>query len=219
VKNGYIKTVPYFPKIKVENERLAFFSKEEEEQILSFLKKTGENYFYDFFCWQVDTGCRPSEARCIKAEHIREDKELGHVVDLFKTKNKKQRTIPLTRRAITSFKNQQKREFLWDYWTKERIRTVWDKVKNHLGKKGDKNFVFYLTRHTCGSRIVQATGSIYLVKSMLGHSTIGQSTRYGQLAPHNLRQALCALDGELEVAHLPSFDNSAVIKKEETRIA
>ncbi len=200
VENGYLEKRPNFPKIKVKNERLVFFSKEEEQDILAFLEETGEDYFYDFFCWQMDTGCRPSEARWVEPRHVRTDEQLGYVVDLFKTKNGEQRTVPLTRRALAAFKNHQQKDYLWGYWTKERIRTVWDKVREHLGRTNDKNFVFYLTRHTCGSRIVQATGSIYLVKQMLGHKTLDQSMRYGQLAPHNLRQALCALDGGLEVS-------------------
>ena len=197
VKREYLTARPPFPKITVKNERMVFFSRQEEQEILNFLKETGEHYFYDFFCWQMDTGCRPSESRCVKHEHIRIDDQFGFVVDLFKTKNGEPRTVPLTKRAKAAFKNHRNKEYIWGYWTKERIRSVWDKVRAHLGKTGDKNFVFYLTRHTCGSRIVQATGSIYLVKDMLGHKTLEQSMRYAKLSPNNLRQAVKALDNNL----------------------
>ena len=185
---------PKFPKISVENERLVFFSKEEEIEILSFLEQTGEDYFADFFKWQIDTGCRPIESRHIQPHHIRQDPQLGYVVDLFHTKNGDQRTVPLTRRALVAYKNNANREYLWKYWTKERIRAIWDKVREYMGRSSDKNFVFYLTRHTCASRIIQATGSIYLVKAMLGHKDLKQSMRYATLAPHNLRQAVYVLD-------------------------
>jgi len=192
---------PRFPKskfLKTKNQRLIFFSKDEEMEILSYLEEQGEDYFSDFFSWQVDTGCRPIESRFIKPHHIRKDEHLGYVVDLFHTKNGEQRTVPLTRRALLAYKNNQHREYLWKYWTKERIRSMWDKVRSHMNRSTDKDFVFYLTRHTCASRIIQATGSIPLVQSMLGHKTLEQSMRYAKLAPHNLRQALCALDNALE---------------------
>ena len=167
-------------------------------EILNYIEETGEDYFTDFFTWQVDTGCRPIESRHIQPHHIRQDEQLGYVVDLFHTKNGDQRTVPLTRRALVAYKNNANREYLWKYWTKERIRAIWDKVREHMGRSSDKNFVFYLTRHTCASRIIQATGSIPLVKQMLGHKSLEQSMRYAKLAPHNLRQALCALEQVLE---------------------
>ena len=226
LKAGYIQSKPTFPKIKVDNERYVFFSREEEAEILEFLEASGEDYFYDFFCWQMDTGCRPGESRSIRPEHVRTDDNLGLVVDLYaeNTKSKVNRTIPLTRRAIVSYKNQAHRDKLWDYWTKERIRTVWDKVRKHMGRTRDKDFVFYLTRHTCGSRIVEATGSIYLVKEMLGHKSLEQSMRYAKLSPSNLRQALCALDRSLElsdktVTNVSQFRDNLKSKKENNKIA
>lgn len=224
VERGYLDKKPTFPKIKVKNERLVFFSKEEEIEILSYLEEQGEDYFTDFFSWQVDTGCRPIESRHIKPHHIRRDEQLGYVVDLFHTKNGDQRTVPLTRRALLAYKSNAHREYLWADWTKERIRAVWDKVREHMGRTTDKNFVFYLTRHTCASRIIQATGSIPLVQQMLGHKSLEQSMRYAKLAPHNLRQALCALDNALElpdkkVTNLSEYADNSVNKKEGEKLA
>jgi integrase len=206
VKREYINRRPSFPTIPVDNERLVFFSKEEEEKIILYLKSECQDYFCDLFCWQLDTGCRPSEALCIKSEHVRRDSSLGYVVDLVSTKNKKQRTVPLTKRAVERFERNKHREYLWSYWTKQRIRSVWEGVRKHMGKENDRNFVFYLTRHTCGSRIVQATGSIYLVKDMLGHKTLSQSMRYAKLSPSNLKRAVCALDGELGVLEVTEYN-------------
>ena len=94
----------------------------------------------------------------------------------------------------------------------------------HMVRSSDKNFVFYLTRHTCASRIIQATGSIPLVQQMLGHKTIDQSLRYAKLAPHNLRQALCALDNALElpdknVTNMSEYTDNSVNKKEGEKTA
>lgn len=225
IDNEYLDERPKFPKVKVSNGRVGYFSRQDEIDILNFLEESGENYFYDFFCWQMDTGCRPSESRAIhRKQIINDDPVLGHVVELYETKNDEPRVVPLTRRALASFKNHEDKEHPWQYWTKERIRTVWDKVRAALGKTGDRQFVFYLTRHTCGSRIVQATGSIYLVKDMLGHKTLEQSMRYGKLAPHNLRQALCALDrglesGDRKVTHMSSFGDIDTNEKKGGKIA
>lgn len=181
---------------KVNNERNVYFSEDEEADILDYLEEIGEDYFADFFMWQIDTGMRPSEARRISADQVRHDDYLGYVVELKagETKNTEPRKIPLTRRAYIAFRNHHEKGKMWEHWSKERIRTVWDKVKKALGKEKDRDFIFYLCRHTCGSRLVQRTGNIALTKKWLGHKRIEQTLRYAHLNDHSLLSGLKVLE-------------------------
>jgi integrase len=192
---GWIPKKPLMPELdKVNNQREAFFSDEEEADILEYLEEIGEDYFADFFMWQIDTGMRPSEARRVHSSQIYSDQQLGYVVDLKETKNNEPRKIPLTRRAYIAFRNHHKKGNMWEHWTKERIRTVWDKVKRSLGREKDRDFIFYLCRHTCGSRLVQRTGNIALTKKWLGHKRIEQTLRYAHLNSNSLLSGLKALE-------------------------
>lgn len=74
-----------------------------------------------------------------------------------------------------------------------------------MGRKGDKDFIFYLCRHTCGSRLVQRTGNIYLVKEWLGHKRIEQTLRYSKLSPRCLLSGLNALDKDETIEHISSY--------------
>lgn len=206
VECKWLQSKPSIPQIDLDNERNAFFSEEDEASILKHLEEMGEFYFRDFFIWQIDTGMRPSEARHIKPSQIRsDDPVLGYVVDIKKTKNRDKRTVPLTRRAYNCYHNHAHNEYLWGHWTKDKIRLVWDRLRKVMGRKGDKDFIFYLCRHTCGSRLVQRTGNIYLVKDWLGHKRIEQTLRYSKLSPRCLLSGLNALDKDETIEHISSY--------------
>lgn len=192
---GWIPEKPEMPKVDVpDNTRNTFFSAEEEEDILEYLEEIGEDYFADFFMWQIDTGMRPSEARHVSSSQVKADPQLGYIVKLEKTKNNVKRDIPLTRRAYIAFRNHHDKGQMWEHWTKERIRTVWDKVRKALGRERDRDFIFYLCRHTCGSRLVQRTGNIALTQKWLGHKRIEQTLRYAHLNSDSLLSGLKALE-------------------------
>ena len=178
----WIEEKPAIPEVKLgDNKRNAFFSEQDESDILDCLEHLGEDYFSDFFKWQIDTGMRPSEARAIYCGQVQSDPILGYVVNLLETKNSKHRTVPLTKRAYEAFLKHKDKGRVWGYWTKERVRAVWNKVRAYLGRKGDKDFIFYVCRHTCGSRLVQRTGNIKLAQEWLGHKNIEQTMRYAYL--------------------------------------
>tara|TARA_R100001463_G_scaffold27006_1_gene62894 strand:- start:79 stop:1179 length:1101 start_codon:yes stop_codon:yes gene_type:complete len=213
---------PFFPRIPVNNERMVYFSDEEEVEILTYLEENGMDYFYDFFVWQIDTGMRPIEARYLHRRNIKKDPVLGLCAHLQKTKNGEKRTIPLTRRAMCAVhKHSEANDYPWAHWNKDRIRRAWDKVREALGRHGDKDFIFYVCRHTCGSRLIQRTNNILLTKDWLGHKDISQTLRYARLSPQSFISGLNALEypstgGDNKVTNLSTFtDNLNSLGQEE----
>jgi integrase len=74
------------------------------------------------------------------------------------------------------------------------MRNVWDRVRVNLGFALDKDFVPYICRHTCASRLVQRGVPITVVKEWMGHKSITMTMRYAHLAPTNLKVAATALE-------------------------
>ena len=191
---GHITNRPVITRQKIgNNARLRFFSHEEEYEILDALTADGRDAFAEFFRWSMDTGMRPIEARHIPTKAVRYDDELGWLVDLRRTKNSYPRTIPLTDRAYNAFVAlSEDSEYPFARFTEANIRSNWKFVREAVGDT-DPEFVFYLTRHTCASRLVQRKVDLYTVKEFMGHKTYEMTMRYAKLSPRNMIDAKEAL--------------------------
>lgn len=193
VDRGYLIKKPKIERKKVSNQRLRFLSEEEEYDILDALRADGRDDFAYFIEWSVDTGLRPIESRNLPISSLREDPDLGHIVDLRKTKNAYPRTIPLSRRAHEALLYLGEDFMPFSRFTESYIRKNWQFVREALNEK-DPEFVFYLTRHTCASRMVQRNIPLYVVKEWMGHRTYEMTLRYAKLSPKNFLDAKLALE-------------------------
>jgi len=192
---GYLKVKPKIERPKVSNNaRLRFLSEDEEATILETIQ-TEE--FSDFFVWSIDTGLRPSESRNLHQRNIRKDDALGWVVDVKIVKDVAgttlPRTLPLTDRAVEAFNRLNDQVYPFARFTKAEIRKQWDWVRGML-ENTEKEFVFYLTRHTCASRLVQRGVDITIVQKWMGHKNIQTTMIYAKLIPENLLDARKALN-------------------------
>ena len=192
---GYIKVKPKIERPKVSNNaRLRFLSEDEEATIIETLNGSD---FTDFFVWSIDTGLRPSESRNLHQRNIRKDDALGLVVDVKIVKDVAgttlPRTLPLTDRAVEAFNRLNDQVYPFARFTKAEIRKQWDWVRGMLGNT-EKEFVFYLTRHTCASRLVQRGVDITIVQKWMGHKNIQTTMIYAKLIPANLLDARKALN-------------------------
>ena len=139
---------------------------------------------------------RPIEARSLPQTAVRFDRGLGcYIVDLRRTKNGVPRTVPLTARAHKAWQalSVEDEHFPLSRFTEGVIRSNWKYVRDALNET-DPEFVFYLTRHTCASRLVQKDVQLYVVKEWLGHKTFEMTMRYAKLSPRNMLDAKTALE-------------------------
>ena len=205
---GYIKVKPKIERPTIgNNARLRFFNIEEEQLVIDLLTEHGRKSFRNFFIFLLDTGIRPSEARGIHSRDIRKDDQLGWVVDVKMVKDTAgttlPRTLPLTERAYTAYqKLNDGSVYPFAKFTKQEIRKNWDWVRGASGHthEADKDFVFYLTRHTCASRMVQRGINLAVVQKWMGHKTIQTTLIYAKLIPTNLLDARDALNSIKQTA-------------------
>ena len=191
---NYITNRPKITRKKVgNNARLRFLTEEEEADILDVLDADGRTEFAEFVRWSIDTGMRPIEARHLPQTAVRFDKNMNkYIVDMRRTKNGYPRTIPLTDRAHRAFLALCDETFPFARFTESNIRSNWKFVREALNET-DPEFVFYLTRHTCASRLVQRNVELYTVKEWMGHKTYEMTMRYAKLSPRNMLDAVEAL--------------------------
>ncbi|MFC0693132.1 site-specific integrase [Paraburkholderia humisilvae] len=125
-------------------------------------------------------------------------------MELEKTKNGKPRAIPLNDEAISALVDQ--REWVRRYAPRSRwvfavasgarLTTIQKGFQSACLRAGIDNFRVHDLRHTFASWLVMAGVSLYVVKDLLGHSSIVVTERYAHLAPHVGRSAVQLLLAE-----------------------
>jgi integrase len=186
---GSINNTLVIRKLKhANNARMRFFS----EEMLKEIESVCNPSFRDFFVWSVETGMRPSESRGIHRSDTREMQGIGWIADLRKTKNGDQRSIPLTNKAQGALKNHSLVAYPWSEFDEQTIRKEWDVVRQALGLGAD--WVFYLCRHTCATRLISKGVNIKVVQNWMGHKDINMTLRYAKLVPSDLAMARNALE-------------------------
>ncbi|MGH8777744.1 tyrosine-type recombinase/integrase [Paraburkholderia sp.] len=145
----------------------------------------------------LHTGCRKNEL--LKLEWSRVDFERrALVLGAEHTKNRRRRVVPLNDEAIAVLRAQ--REWVERYalgarWvfavaSGSRLTTVQNGFRAACGRAGIADFRVHDLRHTFASWLVMSGVSLYVVKDLLGHSSITVTERYAHLAPHVGRSAV-----------------------------
>lgn len=73
----------------------------------------------------------------------------------------------------------------------DNIKTSWTAL---LKAANIDNFRFHDLRHCFASKLVMGGVDLYVVKDLLGHSTIALTERYAHLAPHKMAEAVARLN-------------------------
>ena len=193
---GIIEKLPKFHRRTEGKGRVRFLTKDEETALLDLLRSWDRTDHADVFALLIDTGFRPSELFRVEAR----DCDLkARTITLWETKTDYPRTISMTARARDLIAARMPTgtaptHILFPF-DKEWMRYPWDRARNQLGYANDPQFVPYICRHTCASRLVQNGVPINVVREWMGHKTIQMTMRYAHLAPSNLKSAAEALDG------------------------
>lgn len=174
-----IVKLPKFTWKQENNERIRWVTKEEETTLLATLSPE-----VSVFCEVlIHTGMRRGELLGMKPEDLD-----GNYARLWKTKNGKARSVPLSERAKVLLE-----QHLPFNLTVAQIQQEWTKAKQKMGLEHDNNFVLHTLRHTAASRLLNSSNNIALVQRMLGHSKITTTMRYAHISDDQLLNAVRAM--------------------------
>lgn len=160
---------------------VTFLATREIEAVLEKMK--GDSYKLALLC--LSTGARFGEAANITAEMV-----INCRVTFVKTKNGKQRTIPISpelERVIKTGDDGKLKEsgrlFTVDYkWFSRRLKAVKPDLPNGQAT--------HVLRHTFASHFIMNGGNLVALKEILGHANIQQTMVYAHLSPDYLQHAV-----------------------------
>lgn len=183
--------------LKESEGRIRFLTAEEEAKVLEDIFKNEGEAYHDFVALALDTGCRLTELLLMEHRWVRKANDGSTLLSLpgYITKNGKTRTIELTDRAQAILAKHSDGERVWPKrWHKHTISHMWSRMRERLKLQDDAEFVFHACRHTCATRLLEATGNLVLVKDWLGHSDIRVTNRYAKLVASTVKAGAKALN-------------------------
>lgn len=186
------------PKIKMDaenNERTRVITPDERQKLVETLKNsTNKKRSYDkdvadlvdFLC---ETGLRLSEALTLDNKCF----QIEGALQVFpvNSKNKKPRTVPLTRQAKEIIDRRGHKPFA--NLDPFKCNRAFNWAKEQIGIH-EEEFCIHACRHTYASRNLEKGNDLMTVKELLGHSSYQTTQRYSHLATEHLRQAVRRLD-------------------------
>jgi integrase len=185
------------PKIERKREgqgRIRFLTPAEEQTILSLMRQWGKDDHAEAVEVLIDTGFRNSELWALQGRDVDLKQGLIHV---WRTKTDHPRSVYMTDRVQAILERRKELHgdgVLFPGMDNYTLRYVWDRARTQMGLDNDPNFVPYVCRHTCASRMVQRNVPIPVIKQWMGHKTVQMTMRYAHLAPTNLKAAAAALN-------------------------
>lgn len=171
-----------------------FITLHEEQQIMAAFTLWGKQDAVDVTVTLIDSGLRTGELFALERPDINFSQGKHGTITIWRTKNDTPRTVPMSKRVaeiiqrrLDSMAIGEKYIFPYDrFW----YRTMWDRMKHHIGLGADQQFVPHILRHTCASRLIQHGIPLLVVKQWLGHASIQSTMRYAHLCPTQLYDAL-----------------------------
>ena len=177
-----IDTVPYVKKHREPPGRLRVVTSSEEKSLLEL----ADPAMRDLIVLLVDTGCRLSEI--LDGPSVDLDNNLLTIWEQKGGGRNESRSIPMTSRVREVVERGLPAIGIHD------AERRWQDLRRRMGLEEDGQFVMHALRHTCASRLVQRGVDLYVVKDLLGHSSITVTERYAHLNPARLKQAMSVLE-------------------------
>jgi integrase len=190
------KTRPHFERQKEGEGRTSYITHPVEARILAYLAQWGYDDHAEVVCVLVDTGLRPSELWRLTEKDINLGIGRNGLLIVQKSKNGKKRAVPLTERVKEIISRRMEVTVsgpLFPY-DKNWLERVWARVRSQMDMDGDPEFVPYILRHTCASRLIQRKVDLTVVQEWLGHKSILVTRKYSHHAPENLMDAVEVLE-------------------------
>ena len=200
-KMGYIKgdiIAKQLKKIKFDNKRVRFLTKEEAKELLDALRKHSQQ-LYEISILSLYCGLRAGEIFNLCWSDI--DLQ-NKIITLRNTKNTKTRIIYMPDKVfkMLSHKNKYPHKLPLLFLNKDgnKIKGVsqaFGYVVNILKLNegitdNRQKVVFHTLRHTYASWLAQMGTDLYVVQQLMGHSSFAMTQRYAHLSPETLKKAI-----------------------------
>jgi integrase len=197
----YLGSCPEVSKIKIDNQRVRFLTREEADNLLKALGKKSEEV-RDMAALSLNTGMRAGEIFNLTWGDVDLEK---NILTLKDTKNRETRTVYLNQAARNLFEKRTRgkasdlvfpgRQGKKHVWISGIFQEAVKEEGLNDGVKDRRNKVcFHTLRHTFASWLVMEGVPLYTVKESLGHKTIRMTERYAHLSPDAGRRAVEVLD-------------------------
>ncbi|PRB57111.1 integrase [Erwinia billingiae] len=126
------------------------------------------------------TGARWSEAEGLKGNQIR----VGQIIYV-KTKGKKNRAVPITKKLQAELPLSRKAQLLF-----KPCYSAFRKAMQRAGIETPAGQLTHVLRHTFASHFMMNGGNILVLQRILGHTDIKVTMRYAHFAPDHLSEAM-----------------------------
>lgn len=192
--------------VKWPTGRLRYLDRSEKRQLLDAagqVRRRGSHVLQDFVVMAINTGMRKNEILGLTWDRV--CLEAGNVILRGEdTKNARPRVLPLNKEARAAvesrrrFKRKHCSKSRWVFADKsgERVKSIYASFVEAREIAGIEDFRIHDLRHTFASWLVMEGVSLYVVRDLLGHSSIKMTERYAHLAQSALVQAVAVLDGK-----------------------
>lgn len=205
-------------KVKIsrfDNKRQRFLSLDEEKDLLNELKERNPQV-HNMTLLSLRTGMRASEIFNLKWGHV--DIENGRIL-IMDAKGDKSRIAFMTEdiKQILDKQDDDKEhdEYVFISPKEDKYREMPGTFRTAVGtldlNKGisdpRQQVCFHTCRHTFASRLAESGVDLYVIKNLLGHSTISLTERYSHLTEGTLQDAVRTLEQSLKQAQPDNLIN------------
>lgn len=191
-------------RLKYDNKRLRFLSREEAERLLSLLKSRNPD-LHDMALLSLHTGARAGEVFSLEWPDV--DMDAGQIV-FRDTKNKDSRHVYMSEAVRGMLEDRQqkadmdKTPYIFPGKKGQKVKDISRTFERIISESGlndgitdrRQKFTFHNLRHSAASWLVQAGTPLYTVQKLLGHKTAALTERYSHLAPANLQAVTAVFD-------------------------
>lgn len=191
IANKLLKENPvsYISKLKEQNFKIRFLTKEEKIRLFSTLPE----HLKPIVITALQTGMRRGEILNLKWSNIDFD---FRFIELLETKSGKSRKIPISDKLMEILEQQPKiSDFVFINPITGKPYTNIKKAWHTALKEADiKNFRFHDLRHTVATRLAESNIDLAVVKEVLGHADIQTTMRYAHAVPKRKLEAIKVLN-------------------------
>ena len=192
-RKGWIKVLPDTRRKEEAEQRIYWYTHEEEQAMIHACHRLGMPILADFITLAINTGFRRTELL-----KLRVDDCYGGVIRLHRgqTKNGDGRSIPAieSSAAIIEKALQAGHTRVFEGLTESTLRGHWEHMRMYLKKANDPKYIVHVLRHTTATRLAVAEAPVQKIMAFMGHRAVQTTMRYIHLTSEHLSTTANLLD-------------------------